>query len=138
MNIGFSEEFDIPSLEKRLREMADKKLLELGRDAKYMCSPRANLERPPREVFVIQFTVRANRRSYVLPRQIAMYLVRQVTGASLQEIEREFGGRHHTTVLHSINKIEATLSVDEAVSRTKTRPVDTVVARSHAGKCQRP
>jgi hypothetical protein len=41
-------------LQKRLREMSDEKLLQFGRDAKYMCSPDANLGRPPREVFVIQ------------------------------------------------------------------------------------
>ncbi len=54
MSIGFNEEFDIQSLQKRLREMSDEKLLQFGRDAKYMCSPSANLGQPPREVFVIQ------------------------------------------------------------------------------------
>ncbi len=54
MSIGFDEEFDIQSLQKRLREMSDEKLLQFGRDAKYMCSPYANLGQPPREVFVIQ------------------------------------------------------------------------------------
>jgi hypothetical protein len=46
------------------------------------------------------------RRAYVLPRQIAMYIARQLTGASLHEIGSQFGNRHDTTVLHSINKIE--------------------------------
>lgn len=54
MSIGFNEEFDIQSLQKRLREMSDEKLLQFGRDAKYMCSPYAHLGKPPREVFVIQ------------------------------------------------------------------------------------
>ena len=54
MSIGFNEEFDIQSLQKRLREMSDEKLLQFGRDAKYMCTPDANLGQPPREVFVIQ------------------------------------------------------------------------------------
>ena len=40
------------------------------------------------------------------PRQIAMYLAKELTNASLPEIGRAFGGKHHTTVLHSINKIE--------------------------------
>jgi hypothetical protein len=43
MSIGFNEEFDIQSLQKRLREMSDEKLLQFGRDAKYMCSPYANM-----------------------------------------------------------------------------------------------
>jgi chromosomal replication initiator protein len=47
-----------------------------------------------------------NSKSIARPRQIGMYLCRQLTGASLPEIGREFGGKHHTTVLHSISKIE--------------------------------
>jgi chromosomal replication initiator protein len=46
-----------------------------------------------------------NSRSIAVPRQIAMYLCKKLTKASLPEIGREFGGKHHTTVLHSINKI---------------------------------
>ena len=53
-----------------------------------------------------ELTVRTNRRAYVLPRQIAMYIARQLTGASLQEIGREFGNRHHSTTLYSVRKIE--------------------------------
>jgi chromosomal replication initiator protein len=36
-----------------------------------------------------------------------MYIAKQLTGATLEEIGRQFDGRHHTTVLHSINRIEA-------------------------------
>ncbi len=46
-----------------------------------------------------------NSRSIAVPRQVAMYLCKNLTKASLPEIGREFGGKHHTTVLHSINKI---------------------------------
>jgi chromosomal replication initiator protein len=46
-----------------------------------------------------------NSRSVAVPRQVAMYLCKTLTKASLPEIGREFGGKHHTTVLHSINKI---------------------------------
>ncbi len=47
-----------------------------------------------------------NSKSVALPRQICMYLCKKLTGASLPLIGREFGDKHHTTVLHSINKIE--------------------------------
>lgn len=47
-----------------------------------------------------------NSKSVALPRQICMYLCKKVTGLSLPQIGREFGNKHHTTVLHSINKIE--------------------------------
>ena len=83
-----------------------------------------------REMCDPELTVRSNRRAYVLPRQLAMYIARQVTGASLQEIGREFGDRHHTTVLHAVNKIEEMRRSDEALNRTITRLVGAVVART--------
>lgn len=45
-------------------------------------------------------------RAATVPRQIAIYLVKQMTDASLSEIGREFGGQHHSTVTRSIRKIE--------------------------------
>jgi hypothetical protein len=83
-----------------------------------------------REMRDPELTVRTNRRAYVLPRQIAMYIVRQLTGASLDEMGRQIGGRHHTTVLHSINKIEASRRTDEALNRTITQLMDAVVAQA--------
>jgi chromosomal replication initiator protein len=47
-----------------------------------------------------------NSKSVAMPRQICMYLCKELTGASLPQIGREFGDKHHTTVLHSINKIK--------------------------------
>jgi hypothetical protein len=77
-----------------------------------------------REMRDPELTMRSHRRTYVLPRQIAMYIARQATGASLQEIGREFGGRHHTTVLHSINKIEAMRRSDMALDRAIVRLIN--------------
>jgi len=48
---------------------------------------------------------RNNAKSISLPRQIAMYLCKQLTRASLPEIGRSFGGKHHSTVIHSIRKV---------------------------------
>jgi chromosomal replication initiator protein len=45
------------------------------------------------------------RREIAVPRQIAMYLAKQITDASLPEIGRQFGGKHHTTVMYAIAKI---------------------------------
>jgi chromosomal replication initiator protein len=47
-----------------------------------------------------------NSKSVAMPRQICMYLCKKLTRASLPRIGREFGNKHHTTVLHSISKIE--------------------------------
>ena len=49
---------------------------------------------------------RNNSKSIAMPRQIAMYLCKQLTTASLPEIGKSFGGKHHSTVIHSIRKIE--------------------------------
>jgi chromosomal replication initiator protein len=49
---------------------------------------------------------RNNSKSIALPRQVAMYLCKALTHASLPEIGRSFGGKHHSTVIHSINKVE--------------------------------
>ena len=83
-----------------------------------------------REMRDPELTAHTHRRSYVLPRQLAMYIARQLTGASLQEIGREFAGRHHATVLHSINKIEEMRRTDEGLNRTITRLLDAVVAQT--------
>ncbi|MDP2318576.1 MAG: chromosomal replication initiator protein DnaA [Acidobacteriota bacterium] len=49
---------------------------------------------------------RNNSKSVAMPRQIAMYLCKALTHASLPEIGRSFGGKHHSTVIHSIKKVE--------------------------------
>ena len=47
-----------------------------------------------------------NSKSIALPRQVAMYLCKALTAASLPEIGKSFGGKHHSTVIHSIRKVE--------------------------------
>ena len=49
------------------------------------------------------------------PRQIAMYLSKQLTTRSLPEIGRKFGGRDHTTVIHAVRKIEQLREEDAAL-----------------------
>ncbi len=53
-----------------------------------------------------EIRARNNSKSVAIPRQIAMYLCKALTHASLPEIGRSFGGKHHSTVIHSIKKIE--------------------------------
>ena len=55
---------------------------------------------------------KTHKASIVRPRQVAMYLSKELTGASLPEIGRKFGGKHHTTVLHAIRKVEQTMEED--------------------------
>jgi len=56
---------------------------------------------------LVELKSRNNSKSVAMPRQIAMYLCKSLTHASLPEIGRSFGGKHHSTVIHSIRKVEA-------------------------------
>ena len=62
--------------------------------------------------------VKKKYKAYVLPRQVAMYLSRKLTSASLLEIGEKFGGKDHSTVLHSIKKVEEKLSKEPAFKET--------------------
>jgi chromosomal replication initiator protein len=64
-------------------------------------------------------------RDVAFPRQIAMYLSKQMTDASLSEIGQEFGGKHHTTVTHSIAKIHQLRATDAGLNRT----IETLLGR---------
>ncbi|HYT67136.1 MAG TPA: chromosomal replication initiator protein DnaA [Vicinamibacterales bacterium] len=55
---------------------------------------------------VAELKSKNNSKSVAMPRQIAMYLCKNLTNASLPEIGKSFGGKHHSTVIHSIRKIE--------------------------------
>ena len=66
---------------------------------------------------VPEIKAKNNARAVVYPRQIAMYLSKHLTEASLPEIGRQFGGKHHTTVLHSIEKIEESRKADKDLNR---------------------
>ena len=55
-------------------------------------------------------------RSYARPRQVAMYLAKQLTSRSLPEIGRRFGGRDHTTVMHGVKRIEELMAQDGQVA----------------------
>ncbi|MDW8129900.1 MAG: chromosomal replication initiator protein DnaA [Bryobacterales bacterium] len=71
-----------------------------------------------------QLRMRSNARQIVTPRQIAMYMARELTHASLNEIGKAFGGKHHTTVMHSINKIEKLRRRDQDLNRLIHRLMD--------------
>jgi chromosomal replication initiator protein len=61
---------------------------------------------------LVDLKSRNNSKSIAMPRQIAMYLCKQLTHASLPEIGRSFGGKHHSTVIHSIKKVEGMRKAD--------------------------
>ena len=55
-------------------------------------------------------------RAVARPRQVAMYLAKQLTSRSLPEIGRKFGGRDHTTVMHAVSRIESLINSDSAIA----------------------
>jgi chromosomal replication initiator protein len=61
-----------------------------------------------------------NARNISHPRQVAMYLCKHLTKHSYPEIGRAFGGKHHTTVMHSVEKIETLVATDETLQRLIT------------------
>ena len=63
-----------------------------------------------------QLRAKNNSRPIAEPRQIAMYICKELTKESLPQIGRDFGGKHHTTVLHSIRKIESLRKKDAEIS----------------------
>ena len=75
---------------------------------------------------VAELKQKNNSRQIVVPRQIAMYLAKQLTEASLPEIGRQFGGKHHTTVMHSIAKIDEHRRTDKDMNRTINKLMETL------------
>src|SRR5213594_1412246 len=66
---------------------------------------------------VQELKAKNNSKSVALPRQICMYLCKKLTRASLPQIGREFGDKHHTTVLHSVTKIDQMIQRDRELSK---------------------
>jgi len=75
---------------------------------------------------VAELKQKNNSRAVVVPRQIAMYLAKQLTEASLPEIGRQFGGKHHTTVMHSIGKIDEQRRNDKNLNSTLNKLQETL------------
>ena len=73
-----------------------------------------------------QLKEKSNTHQIVYPRQIAMYLVKELTNASLPEIGRAFGGKHHTTVMHSIKRIEQQRHTDPDLNRLLHNLIDSL------------
>ena len=94
------------------REMSLELAREVLKDLLPQESPAATVESIQKLVAsyyalnVSDLKTRSNSRQITFPRQIAMYMCKQLTNCSLPEIGRRFGGKHHSTVIHAIHKIE--------------------------------
>src|SRR6266496_4275820 len=73
-----------------------------------------------------ELVTKSNARQYSLPRQVAMYICKQLTKHSYPEIGRAFGGKHHTTVMHSVDKIQTLISTDGNLRKRVREITETV------------
>jgi chromosomal replication initiator protein len=69
---------------------------------------------------------RSNMRQVLVPRQVAMYLCKHLTKKSYPEIARQFGGKHHTTVMHSVEKIDQLSKTDRQLEDVIKRLTDSI------------
>lgn len=78
------------------------------------------------KVGIDDLKARSNMRQVLFPRQIAMYLCKRLTRKSYPEIGRQFGGKHHTTVMHSVDKIDQLTSTDREIEAVVKRLTDSI------------
>ena len=78
------------------------------------------------DLTVEEMKAKSNSRAIAMPRQVAMYLCKQLTRHSFPEIGREFGGKHHTTVMHSVDKIESLTKDDRNFHRDIEELTDSI------------
>ncbi len=97
---------DIPLVKEILKNIIKPKVESISIDSiQKVVSAHFNIK-------ISDLKVKKKNKGYVLPRQIGMYLSRKLTQSSLVEIGEKFGGKDHSTVLHSIKKIEEKISIE--------------------------
>ena len=88
-----------------------------------------DIQRRVAEVFKVRpqdLRAKTRTKAVAFPRQVAMYLARQLTSHSYADIGRGFGGKDHTTVLHAVQKIEALLQEDPKFQKTIDHIITTI------------
>jgi len=75
---------------------------------------------------VDELKAKSNSRAVALPRQVAMYLCKRLTRHSFPEIGKAFGGKHHTTVMHSVEKIEKMSREDRVFHKALNELIDSL------------
>jgi chromosomal replication initiator protein len=113
-------EITLPTAQQCLKQFIDTQVRKITIEA---------IQRAVAEQFgmrVAELKQKNNSRAVVVPRQIAMYLAKQMTEASLPEIGRQFGGKHHTTVMHSISKIDEQRRTDKSLNSTVNKLQETL------------
>ena len=107
------DEVDEDTVMRAIRDM-------LKRSNEYVPSPGVIIDYICKYYNLDEAAIRGpqRRRDMTQARQMAMYLIRSMTNISLDDIGREFGNRDHSTVLHSLDKVEAQMKTDKAFAET--------------------
>ncbi|HRI02523.1 MAG TPA: chromosomal replication initiator protein DnaA [Pyrinomonadaceae bacterium] len=113
-------------ISKVLAQEAMKNILDSSRPAGVTMDRIARGVAAHYDLTVEEMKAKSNSRAIALPRQIAMYLCKQLTRHSFPEIGREFGGKHHTTVMHSVDKIETLCKDDRNFHRDVEELIDSI------------
>ena len=93
-------------ISKALAQESMKNILDASRPAGLTMEHIARTVAAHYKMTIDEIKAKSNSRGVAVPRQVAMYLCKTLTRHSFPEIGRAFGGKHHTTVMHSVGKIE--------------------------------
>ncbi|MFL6374590.1 MAG: chromosomal replication initiator protein DnaA [Pyrinomonadaceae bacterium] len=113
-------------ISKLLAQEAMKNILDSGRPAGVAMERIARTVAEHYNLSVDEMKAKNNSRAVAVPRQVAMYLCKKLTRHSFPEIGREFGGKHHTTVMHSVDKIQALTESDRNFHREVQGLIDSI------------
>jgi chromosomal replication initiator protein len=113
-------------LSKMLAQEAMKNIIDSDHPAGLTMDRIARMVASHHNMSVEELKSKSNSRAIAMPRQIAMYLCKKLTRHSFPEIGREFGGKHHTTVMHSVDKIETLVAADRVFHRTINELIDSL------------
>ncbi len=104
-------------VDAELAEEALKNFLPSSRKKKITCAHVQKIVADYYNISLEELVSKKRSRGISYPRQIAMYLIRDVTDMSLPKIGNDFGGRDHTTVLHAVDKIQTELKTDNDLKK---------------------
>ncbi len=111
-------------ISKALAQESMKNILDAERPAGLTMDNIARTVASHYKMTVDEIKAKSNSRGVAVPRQVAMYLCKRLTRHSFPEIGREFGGKHHTTVMHSVDKIETLFKDDRNFHREIKELID--------------
>ncbi len=113
-------------ISKLLAQEAMKNIIDAERPEGLTMERIARIVAAHYKLSVEEMKTKNNSRAVAMPRQVAMYLCKRLTKHSFPEIGREIGGKHHTTVLHSVDKIDSLTKEDRIFHKQVNEFIDSL------------